>query len=581
MSGVDYAKHNHDELFRDLENPNFTHLTDIQNYIPIYSGFFDLTSKNSRHLNFQTKYVPIHINEKLSHNKYDIIIQNCNTWEKSNKNVYCKFSPLIDPIKYTLGKYKDISEETFYTLPSVDDDTTNTNVLEKYRTIHNSAYVDALFSYCSSKLLDDGFIHANDYYGMFLANQNKFRANIEDDLEYMVESQFFHNNKNKLFEVENADEMFMQRSFKYKKPLVLKENITSAGLVDDFPLDIIDTIFEPIKYDNTSQMMNVTHDLSAAMVENMVYETELVVHNINAESCKDDDDSVSTCSSSSSITEEGNRSDINQQTEDSCSDEEGEDEEEDGSCVSDDEAVVVINKFPVLAIFTECCENTLDNYMMNNDISNNEWTSIMFQIVAILLNYQRKFQFTHNDLHSCNIVYENTSEQNLYYNIDNVNYKVPTHGHVFKIIDFGRSIFTLKGIRFCSDSFSKGEDADTQYNTEPYFNEDKPRIEPNYSFDLCRFGCSMYDFFIDDPADEEEECKQNPIARLVRDWCLDDNDKNILYKKSGEERYPEFKLYKMIARSVHNHTPEKQLARSLFKRFVVNTKMKSNKIMKI
>ena len=35
--------------------------------------------------------------------------------------------------------------------------------------------------------------------------------------------------------------------------------------------------------------------------------------------------------------------------------------------------------------------------------------------------------------------------------------------------------------------------------------------------------------------------------------------KNILYKKNGEERYPDFKLYKMIARTVHNHTPEAQL----------------------
>ena len=37
---------------------------------------------------------------------------------------------------------------------------------------------------------------------------------------------------------------------------------------------------------------------------------------------------------------------------------------------------------------------------------------------------------------------------------------------------------------------------------------------------------------------------------------FDDNGKNILYKKNGEERYPNFKLYKMIARIVHNHTPE-------------------------
>ena len=31
-----------------------------------------------------------------------------------------------------------------------------------------------------------------------------------------------------------------------------------------------------------------------------------------------------------------------------------------------------------------------------------------------------------------------------------------------------------------------------------YLNENKPRIDPNYSFDLCRLGCSLFDYFIDD-----------------------------------------------------------------------------------
>jgi hypothetical protein len=50
---------------------------------------------------------------------------------------------------------------------------------------------------------------------------------------------------------------------------------------------------------------------------------------------------------------------------------------------------------------------------------------------------------------------------------------------------------------------------------------------------------------------------------------LDDNKKNILYKQNGDERYPNFKLYKMIARSVHNQTPECQLSRDIFNQFIV------------
>ena len=91
----------------------------------------------------------------------------------------------------------------------------------------------------------------------------------------------------------------------------------------------------------------------------------------------------------------------------------------------------------------------------------------------------------------------------------------------------------------------------------------------------------MYDFFIDHVDDEDDICKENPIANLIRNWCLDDNGKNILYKKSGEERYPEFKLYKMIARNVHKHEPLKQLEKGIFKKFLTKDKIKSNKIMKI
>ena len=67
------------------------------------------------------------------------------------------------------------------------------------------------------------------------------------------------------------------------------------------------------------------------------------------------------------------------------------------------------------------------------------------------------------------------------------------------------------------------------------------------------------------------------MQSLISEWCHDDNNKNILYKKNGQERYPEFKLYKMIARLVHNHTPEKQLDKDIFKSYIT-TKSKYQKI---
>jgi hypothetical protein len=190
------------------------------------------------------------------------------------------------------------------------------------------------------------------------------------------------------------------------------------------------------------------------------------------------------------------------------------------------------------------------------------------QIIMILITYQKAFNLTHNDLHTNNVMYNNTDKKFLYYCYKKKYYKVPTFGRIFKIIDFGRSIYKFDGKVFCSDSFQTGGDAATQYNTEPYLNEKKPRLEPNYSFDLCRLACSIFDYVVDDDDELKElsKCK-DPIKRLIVEWCLDDNGLNMLYKNNGDDRYPDFKLYKMIARCVHNHTPQAQLERPEFKAF--------------
>ena len=59
-------------------------------------------------------------------------------------------------------------------------------------------------------------------------------------------------------------------------------------------------------------------------------------------------------------------------------------------------------------------------------------------------------------------------------------------------------------------------------------------------------------------------CKKDPLAKLIVEWVTDDHNRNILYKANGEERYPDFKLYKMIARNVHNHMPHMQLSKPIF-----------------
>ena len=243
--------------------------------------------------------------------------------------------------------------------------------------------------------------------------------------------------------------------------------------------------------------------------------------------------------------------------------------------------MVSINKFPIQIIALENCNNTLDQLFVNGKISQEELSCIVIQILMMLITYQKLFDLTHNDLHTNNIMYIETDRRCLYYKVNNKYYKIRTFGKIFKIIDFGRAIYKYKNKQICSDSFHKEGDAATQYNFGPYYNNNKSIVEPNFSFDLCRLGCSIYDF-ISEKYDKLSDIHW-PIHKIIMSWCVDDDKRNILYKNNDEERYPDFKLYKMIARKVHNHIPMEELKRKYFDNYVVSKKeiKRGSKIMNI
>ena len=249
------------------------------------------------------------------------------------------------------------------------------------------------------------------------------------------------------------------------------------------------------------------------------------------------------------------------------------DEGSDESYDSDDENITVkIKDFPVQAILLEKCVSTLDHIMMTDELTKEEWVSILFQVIMTLIIYQKMFAFTHNDLHTNNVMFIETTEEFVYYLYEDQYYKVPTYGRIFKIIDFGRAIYKFRGELICSDSFHPKGDAATQYNFPPYYNAEKPTVEPNYSFDLCRFACALFDYFIYDLRKVEKLCKSDPVIRLIVKWTTDDKGRNVLYKSSGEERYPDFKLYKMITRSVHNHVPSTEIHNPIFSDYKITYK---------
>jgi hypothetical protein len=282
-------------------------------------------------------------------------------------------------------------------------------------------------------------------------------------------------------------------------------------------------------------------------------------------------DSDSECSSRSSDTDETQHTGIQSDSTSSYDD----------STATEDEVIVQITDFPVQMIVLEKLQDTLDAYLSENmdTLTTSEWMSILFQIVVSLYTYQKMFDMTHNDLHTNNIMYTHTDAEFIVYKINHRYFRIPTYNKIYKIIDFGRSIYTYQGQRHMSSSYAKTGDAVGQYNMAPYFDENKRPIEPNYSFDLCRLACSLFDF-LDDELDADGE--KTAHVKLVDTWIRDDKGKNILYKSNGKERYPGFKLYKMIARLVHNHLPEKLLNDETFSMFLVSkSKLKKRKIIDV
>uniref|UniRef100_A0A6C0HB55 Protein kinase domain-containing protein n=1 Tax=viral metagenome TaxID=1070528 RepID=A0A6C0HB55_9ZZZZ len=547
-------------------------ITKLQNYNPIYNDFFDLNENNYNKIALNNKYHISTLNEVYQYEDKTTL----------QKPIFIKFGPLLDPIRYMIGKY-NIDDDKIRTLPSLT--TTTNECLPKLLDKNNTSYIDNFFCFLTSKLLQEHkFSHGLDYYGSFVGLQEKYKMNVMDDLEYLQTSSYFNENVGKHFTcpfINNKVDFtnFGSRSNKLKLNISNKTELSDVSVLeldtDDLDISIenieSDTIIENV-YEKTESVKSVSSISSSNSSNNSEtnYSTdddESVKESDSVSGSESDDDNGSeTCSYESS-----NSAD---ESDSSCEDS----NEEQTESSEEEDIFAYIHNFPVQMICLEKCDGTIDDLFDKSKITLETGSSAMMQIVMSLITYQKTFHFTHNDLHTNNIMYVNTEEEYLYYKFNHKTYKVPTYGKIYKIIDFGRGIYKFQGKIYCSDSFAAGGDGHTQYNCEPFMNENKPRIDPNYSFDLCRLGCSIYDFIIDDDENEDE---YDELQKTIHRWCLDDNGKNVLYKKNGEERYPNFKLYKMIARTVHHHTPQEQLKFPLFSQYETKDEVDSETIMDI
>ena len=557
---ITYKKVNNSSLFENFENEELLNMTNCQNYIPLYNKFFSLNNNNSNSINLNNQQSLNSITEKKTENIFKGTIKN-EDQKIIEKDVFFKLSPLLDPFKYMAGKY-DINNPELLNLPKLN----NNNCYFKVNDENNAAYIDSFFTYLTSQLYNrSDFIHGLDFYGSYLGYKNDYHVDIGDDLDMLENNSFFHKQMNSMFSFLHPEheEILGSDSRSNKKRLEISGDNVDKNILNLQDLTTIDSI------DN----MNLNENAAAIVDSEMVYQENKDTDMMSSKKSSSSSSEISSRSSNTSNSDEMEECDSNNDSDGSDS------YYSDSSEV--DSIMVVMKKFPVQIIALEKCDNTLDDLFVEGKLSHDELSCIVIQILMMLITYQKLFDLTHNDLHTNNVMYVKTEKKYLYYKVNNRHYKVKTYGKIFKIIDFGRAIYKYRNQLICSDSFHKEGDASTQYNFGPYYNDKKSIVEPNYSFDLCRLGCSIYDF-ITEKYDSIDEIRA-PIYKIIMGWCDDDEKRNILYKNNDEERYPDFKLYKMIARKVHNHTPMAELNNKYFEKYIVPKKeiKKGSKIMNL
>jgi hypothetical protein len=540
-------------------------IRDMQRYTPIYSTFFELTPDNYNTVSFGHRY---HIRDIET-------VHDTETGRTLSKPVFVKFAPMLNPIReVTEGAARDTAQMSLPRPAWMDQSA----VPDDFKDPMNAAYTDNLFCYLSSCMLRDmNFVNGIDYYGSFAGFQEWYRMDITDDVEHLVTSPEFCAQLGGRVFLESAEPELLEaarrgagsRGGRRPKLRIAPEDVAGAGADVDIELDI----------EKLGPEVEAAEGGETGAGAGAGPECKLVEGSDGATSAEAEDDESDSDDEGSAETGEGDEGDEedegNTETEEGADDDDEDTEYSDEDDDEEDETCMYIRDFPVQMICLEKCEGTLDALFEADALNDAEATAALFQVIASLAAYQKVLHLTHNDLHTNNIMYVSTPLQYLYYTIGATHYRVPTFGRIFKIIDFGRSIFKFGGKVFCNDTFSKTGDARGQYNYPPYFNDAKPRVEPNFSFDLARLGCSLLDLVMTRAERRGDPGKLPAYKRMILEWSQDDNGKSFIYGRDDRERYPGFQLYKMIARHKHNSVPIKDLHRKIFKEYECAPKMVS------
>ncbi len=471
--------------------------------------------------------------------------------DNSKETLFCKKVHILDPFEKIMGNYN--TNPTIHNNIALPCSNNFYNLYDTITSQTNQAYIDALVGSLMSYLAVHNYSpHFVKQYDVYMGVANTYKYDITQDFDSLKYHSWF-------WEIINSG-----------KQLYVTDLSNNIIPIHELPAELIG---QP----DNDELYSYSSDSDTISVEEL---TDIECDTVNNIS-----DDIEECSSIKTDIECDN---IDVQNESKYN--------EDNIKINID-----ISDMPVMLIFQECMSGTMDDllnideYVTKNGVLNGKqeaiWTAWIFQVIIALTQMQALFGVIHNDLHTNNIMWINTDKKYLYYKSRSGNkYKVPTHGKIFKIIDFGRATFNWDNNTIFSDDYRDGNDAYGQYNIDDSESCIGP-CEPNPSFDLCRFAVSLIEGLYDSAPTEKKKADVlsingkktiketiSPLYNLLWSWMVDDNKESIYVDENNEHRFPGFELYVHIASYIHGAVPAKQINTSVFNNFKYTANIPNNEM---
>jgi hypothetical protein len=473
---------------------------------------------------------------------------------KKKRKAFCKVTHLLDPVRTIQSYY-------------IDPVKGERRLSNKMNNPTNQAFVDGLANYLLGQLRERNISpHFCCFYGGFQGIAEKYRYNITGEFEsYRKYKAFWERKREGIFtlHIEHDDS---------------DDEIDSDDDSDNWLLNTPSSSLRSTEFhystprsgtSSFSEKSHITlHSMSEANAANAANEPNVA------------NSSLVELESIASVPNASDNVDT-----DSDSDSNSESNSEDSSDLS---IFIELKNYPVMLIFQEQMEGVLDDMLEEEEgvYTEQMWTAWTFQIIAALCAAQGALGFTHNDLHTNNIVWRETKESWLFYKSrDGTVFRVPTFGKILSIIDFGRAIFRVNETWFISDDYERGGDAEGQYNFGSIENSKETLVYPNPSFDLCRYAVSIIDALYPDMPNEVLEGlvlskegswvireTESPLWNLLWSWLIDESGRNVLYDEDKTERFPDFDLYQHIAANVKGAKPQEQIHKEIFRCYKIPSK---------